>query len=224
MDVVKKVVYTAIYGNYDQPLKPIVDNPEWDHILFTDNSTLDSNIWQKVIMKPTRPFLQSRYVKLLYHSTIINKYDLILWIDANILIRCDLNEFAEKNPEEFVLLKHPDRDNIAEEARVCIKLKKDHASKINNQVEKYRKVGYKFDNGLAATGIMLRRNTDNVKQFCLKWWEELASGSIRDQLSFNYVLWKHPIDVKFLNWKETFSNEFHYRPHKRWQKQTSLIT
>ena len=33
-----------------------------------------------------------------------------------------------------------------------------------------------------------------------KWWNEIINYSHRDQLSFNYILWKEHKKVKYIHW------------------------
>ena len=40
------------------------------------------------------------------------------------------------------------------------------------------------------TGILLRMNTNRVHYFNDIWWSEIQNGSLRDQLSIPYVVWK----------------------------------
>jgi hypothetical protein len=39
---------------------------------------------------------------------------------------------------------------------------------------------------------------EKVKELCNFWWKEVLKRSRRDQMSFNYALWKTPIPVKTL--------------------------
>ena len=209
----KKCVYTAIFGNYDTPLQPKVINEDWDYILFTDQNK-NTGIWEKRILKTRNSRLQAREIKLNFSKYL--SYDVIFWIDANVVVNCDLDAFIENHTSEVVTLKHPHRKNIAEEAYACKKYRKDMHKKIDSQVGYYKKQGYGFDNGLVATTIMLRRNTTAVREFCSQWWREVSTQSIRDQLSFNYVLWKYPINLELISWN-IFNADFEYREHKRWR-------
>lgn len=40
----RKVLYTAIFGNHDKLKEPVVTNG-WEYILFTNNRELKSDIW-----------------------------------------------------------------------------------------------------------------------------------------------------------------------------------
>lgn len=46
----KKVIYTAITGNYDNLITPKIKNDNWGYICFTDNSELHSEFWKIKLM------------------------------------------------------------------------------------------------------------------------------------------------------------------------------
>ena len=47
-----------------------------------------------------------------------------------------------------------------------------------------------------------------------KWFEMLSNYSKRDQLSFNYVLWKNPIKINFLD-MYVFDNPYFKHDHHK---------
>jgi hypothetical protein len=59
------------------------------------------------------------------------------------------------------------------------------------QIKKYKSENYPINNGMVQTGIMIRKHNE---QRCIEvmelWKDELVKHSHRDQLSFNYALWK----------------------------------
>jgi len=71
--------------------------------------------------------------------------------------------------------------------------------KLKAQIKRYRAEGYPEDNGLIMSSVILRRhNEPEIIEFDKKWWEEIANGSKRDQLSFNYIQWKTGLKYNFL--------------------------
>jgi hypothetical protein len=61
---------------------------------------------------------------------------------------------------------------------------------IDAQIARYRAEGLPESSGLIEAPILLRRHTPAVARLNAAWWAELARGSRRDQLSFNYASWK----------------------------------
>ena len=98
-------------------------------------------------------------------------------------------------------MKHPQRDCVYLEAQACKYLKKDTSQFIDPQIQRYRAEGYPTHNGMVATGVLARKHTPRVLEFCNAWWQELDKSSHRDQLSFNYTLENFKdLDVQFLSW------------------------
>jgi len=158
--------------------------------------------------------LQARWVKTLFFDHI--DCDVCLWTDANIQIRTDLNRFMEEHDHEFVTMKHPKRGNIYEAAKAC--LHPTEQKLIQAQMSEYMSQAYFADNGLVSSGVLLRKDNKNVREFCEAWFGEIDKYSIRDQLSFNYVLWQHPLDLEVIPYADLMKKEFNIRPHKLWEK------
>ena len=213
----KKVIYTCITKNYD-----ILNNEQYylndyDYVCFTDDPSKKSKFWNmKIIpsyLKSLSSVKQARYIKTHPHE-FFKDYDISVWVDATITIKDDFSELI--NDSVLLVPQHPSRDCIFEEAKKCIELKKDTLENINPQIAKYRKLKYPEHNGLAQTNILIRKH--NNKQ-CIKlmedWWKEIEQGSCRDQLSFNYALWKNKkthityLDKKIYNSKYFFWNTKH---------------
>ncbi|RAP50414.1 MAG: hypothetical protein BZ136_01340 [Methanosphaera sp. rholeuAM74] len=191
----KMAVYTAVTGNYDEPLVPSYVNDEFDYICFTDNPYLTSDFWDVRLMddESTDAVRLARKYKILPHK-YLSEYDYSLWIDTNFEITGDLTRYINDNIGESSLLavRHEHRNCIYEEAIECIKSHKDDKVVIDNQMNRYRSEGYPESNGLIASGILFRKHDDRtVKKVMEDWLYEVEHESYRDQLSFNYVCWKN---------------------------------
>ncbi len=213
----KKIAYTAVFGGYDTPRTPLVKSKGWEYVCFTDTPTKVDG-WDMVLIEGGENSRENiyiaRYYKIMFDEHI--DCDVCLWTDANIQIRTDLNEFIDKHTTEFLTMSHPKRKSIYEEGKAC--LHHTEQKLIKAQMDRYRYEMYFADNGLVSSGILLRRNTKNVVEFCEKWFGEVDKYSIRDQLSFNYVLWKHPLDLELIPYQEAMSKYFNITPHKAWEK------
>ena len=91
-------------------------------------------------------------------------------------------------------MKHPRRSCIYTEASKCIAMRKDYPDVIKKQMKYYKQNGFKKNMGLVATGLLFRKHTKQMQLMCENWHEQLKLYSLRDQLSFNYIL-KQPIDL-----------------------------
>ncbi len=195
----EKIIYTVITNNYDTLKEPLIITPGWKYICFTDDplvkaSNLDS-IWEAIFIPIEWSKLNKveRFIKI---NLLDEEHDESIWIDASITINTNLDEFVKKYClKNFTLMKHPLRDCIYKEAEECIIRKKDDKQTIREQVHHYRtRENYPENNGLVATGVMYRKNTDEIRKFCEKWWHEVERWSRRDQLSFNFVAREMKLD------------------------------
>jgi len=163
----KKVIYTSIFGGYDDLQEPSHIPDGWDLICFTD-SKIKSNTWNVITSKPidNNPAKSSRFRKILAHR-FLPEYDISLWVDGNFLIRGNVNKLLPcLDKSNFVTYDHDDpkisdrRCCIYSEARACISLKKDDSRIIEMQMEKYKKDNYPPLNGLLSSGIILRKHNE----------------------------------------------------------------
>ena len=203
----KKVIYTCIVGGYDKLLEPSFINPEFDYICFTDNLSLSSDTWDiRPLPKDSESLSQvkkQRYVKLNPHK-LLSEYDISIWVDGNVTLKGDLNEFIDETLVDGISVyipTHPSRDCIYAEAKAVLSMRKDAKEIVNHQMEKYEKEGFPKKYGLLQSNILLRKHNEPD---CIKlmeaWFNELKDNSHRDQLSFNYILWKNQdVKVKYLD-------------------------
>jgi hypothetical protein len=71
-------------------------------------------------------------------------------------------------------------------------------------------MGYPKGKGLSETSAVLRKNTAKIVSFNEAWWSEISRGSRRDQLSFDFLVWK--LGIK----RRHFSVDcFRWSPHGR---------
>lgn len=203
------VCYTCITGGYDSLRQPKVVSEGIDFVCFTDNQNIKGGVWQ---LKPIPEELQylsnvkkQRVLKICPHR-YLKEYDVSIWVDGNIEILQDLNNFIKqydlKKCSLYVRV-HPSRRCIYAEAEACLRMHKDTKQNIDPQIEAYREEGYPKNIGMAETNILLRKHNDiKCQMVCNLWASELLKYSHRDQLSFNYACWK----MKFIY--GSMKNEF----------------
>ena len=214
-------IYTTIIGNYDNlPLISVKQESHWDYICFTDNKELKSDQWEIIYVdSESSTKLEncklSRYYKTNFHN-LLSEYNVILYIDARLKIVGDINQYLKSLSNfDIVLMKHPTSSSIKEEMDTLLELKLERESMIDIIKRRYNDVGYNYDNGLCAGGVLLFRNNEKTIKFFNEWWYEIKHFSHRDQLSLNYILSRNPdLNVRFVKFREIVSTYFRQMPRK----------
>lgn len=189
----KVIIYTAIFDGYDT-LEPAPEHS----ICFTDQD-IEAPGWEirKVRRQFHDPRREARMYKVLSHQWF-PAADISIWRDGNLMQRPLAGMASYLACNDLAVSKHSSRDCIYDEARAVIELNKAAAADVNSQVNEYRQKGYPPHNGLAATGVLVRKHTEAVERMNEMWWGELSRHTVRDQLSFDYVCWKLGIDYSAL--------------------------
>ena len=198
----KKVCYTFLFGGYDKLRDPLVVTPGWDYICISDVQQ-ESEVWETVLYTAYEsPKMAAVNALAIPFWDIEHVDDIWVCVDANIQVNCNLDDLVAEYPGDWVMLTHPNRACFYDEALACIELQKDEPTKIFRQMAAYMKEGYPADNGMVATGVIIRKMTKGVFEFGCFWEVETLRYSARDQLSFNYTMWKHPglIEPAFMPW------------------------
>lgn len=190
------VVYSAITGNYDNIKEPSYVNPNLDYILFTNNPQITSSVWQVRLVENPEGLDNvrlARRIKILGHE-YLPEYDYSIWVDGKLEIKDDLRDYVDsyRRKEPILCFNHYINECIYDEKLTCEALNKDDPQIMEKQMERYREEGYPVKNGLIESGLMVRElKNEKVQQVMNTWWQEVMSGSRRDQLSFNYACWKN---------------------------------
>jgi hypothetical protein len=194
----RKIVYTCITGGYDNiPRHPYVADG-WDYVLFTDDAELiKRGRVEHWVVKPLAFNKLTNVKNARWHKVNAHKlfpdYDYSLWLDSNILVN---NEKLFKIADDLIKKKtlvavpnHPLRKCIYDEAVVIKNEQIDFPNIVDREINFLCEEGYPKNNGLSETGILLRAH-NRIKKTLNLWWRMIAKYSKRDQLSFNYALWK----------------------------------
>jgi len=193
-----KVVYTAVFGNYDDVF-PV--NSKWncDFVCFTDNPSMVSPGWRVLLVQlnDESPAQANRHYKMLPHK-FLQDYECSLYVDGNIKIVADPGVLFNKYLGKGVIAipKHQDRNCAYAEARLCIEGGLVNKEVTEQQMSRYAADGFPEKFGMTENSIIFRRHHDeNVMDIMEFWWEEYCSGGRRDQLSLPYLIWKHKVGV-----------------------------
>tara|TARA_R100000995_G_scaffold35157_1_gene15982 strand:- start:1417 stop:2163 length:747 start_codon:yes stop_codon:yes gene_type:complete len=233
------VVYTAIFGDYDDLYEPLVRPKNVDFVCFTDNKNLKSDVWDVRYCIPyyynyglKNPSVRNaRKYKALPHR-FLSDYEYSIWVDGNATCRGDVNTLVDDYLKQYNMAVYDKMscvldpwNCIYEEANRIfwfgqrnlkldptkgIKAFKDDPELIKKQCIKYQNEGFPAEIGLLSAMVLVRRhNESDVIKVGEMWWEEMKYHSHLDQMSFNYVAWKQ--NFKF-NWiKEDVRNCTHFK-------------
>lgn len=216
----KIVIYTAIVGNYDQLIQHKYISNEFDYVCFTDQKIKNPGIWEirKLKSVKTDKIRQARYHKV-FPNKILSEYDYSIWIDANIDV---LDNTLEKNINKLIkdkkiigVVPHFERNCIYQEGKACIYLKKDNSKIVLKQMAFLKKDNYPKNNGLYETNFLFRKHGEKkIINLMDDWWRMIIGFSKRDQLSFNFVLWKNKeFPDKLLKINARLINSFDFKAH-----------
>lgn len=181
-------VYTCITGQYDQlgelPFSPLVD-----FFCFTNDPHLTSDTWTVIYIDI--PNADHKRVKMLPHKYLPEKYTHSLWVDGSMRWYHDITKHLHGWVKEIALCSHP--RTVAEEA-VAIEYRR--LTKVDTKaiLAEYEKEGYDLNTRIHMGGIIYRKHTDRIRAFGESWYRELAKCN-RDQISLDYCIWKHGLDV-----------------------------
>jgi|TARA_R100000030_G_scaffold43737_1_gene33069 hypothetical protein len=222
----KKVVYTSVFGNYDNVIEPKLPS-DWDWKFFNETNSL--GLYEDNMRSAKR-------YKILPHR-YLSQYDISIYIDGNYIIRGDVNELIDTYLKDVNAAFHnhnaqPDYDKrncIYDEAGTILmfgernmkitpergmKNYKDNPNIIVSQMQRYMDNQYPKNNGLITGGVILRKhNQKDCVRVMEDWWKEIRYGSKRDQLSFNYVAWKNKFRFNYMEYDCRDNPYFYLEKH-----------
>jgi hypothetical protein len=209
------VVYTALFGRYDELIDPSENFFGCEFICFTDRKDLSSKIWKIVVVSNIflSPNMMNRDYKLRPYLFIKNLRR-SLYVDSNIKIKSHPEGWINQNAKSIQLPLHFSRNCIFEEAREVILNKKAPLDKVIEQIEYYKMSGMPNNFGLMENNIIYRDFSDPSVRFIMEeWWVQLNRFTQRDQLSLMFILWKNRFEVGYTDIGARGNKYFSIRPH-----------
>ena len=187
------------------------------------DNPVKSNVWEvrEIKLPPIYEKLdnnrRAKWFKMHPHK-LFPDYGYSLWIDGSVEIKGNVDELVDeafKKGGFWAVHPHASRKCIVEEAWACNALKKEEPEIMARQLARYIATEkYPINNGLAENTIILRRHNDPD---CIKlnemWWNEVLTWSKRDQLSFNYCVWKLGLNYNLLKGTVYDSKYFKINSH-----------
>ncbi len=214
-----RVVYTAVFGKYDE-LAEVDTRCGCDFVCFTDDQSLVAPGWHKVLVdtQGDPPALSNRRYKMLPHHCL-PQYTESLYVDGHVVVRrCPVPLF-EKYLGAFVIAIpfHQDRRCAYEEAAYCVRDGLIDRAAAEEQLAEYEREGFPRGLSLTENNVILRRHHDpHVIRLMEFWWNEYRGKVRRDQISLPYLVWREGIEVKEIEEGPRLSGRyFRLKPHAR---------
>lgn len=216
----KIIIYSANIADYDYFYHPKNRNVDIDYYLFTNNKYFKSKYWN-VISTSTLILNKidkidnrrlARFIKINSHK-VLPDHDISIWLDHCFKFKTDniqqMLELIQFNNKNIMCYSHDERNCIYQEAKVCSARKMDTNKIIQLQMQKYKTELFPPNFGLFSTGLMIRKNNEQVNNFNDVWWQEIYNGSGRDQLSQSYASWKNQLKIDPISvGKNIYNNSF----------------
>lgn len=192
----KKIVYSAITGNYDNPLPHKLPNG-WEYRLYSNTPGVGTHQVENNGLSDVK---LARHIKIMPWDYF--DFDVCVWIDGNTIFQKD--ELENLCQYDFTISTHPERNCIYDEAAALESFGKENVDLLIDITDRYKEEGFPKQRGLVASHAIIRKNTVENKEFCKKWWHEVKNNSHRDQMSFDYVLWKNPLSIHYIKFNTIF--------------------
>lgn len=205
----KIVIYSALVGAYDEVPQPEVVDDRFNFVLFTNEIKKDKvGVW-KVCPIPYQnkdTTRVARYVKT-HPEALLPDYEFSVWMDMNVIIKTNyLYERVMQLIKEGVEVSsmcHHTYNCIYDEAFSVMHMRVERESIVVKWCQHLRNEQYPIHNGLCETNVLFRQHDEIVRGFDELWWSCIDGNSRRDQLSFNYALWKMGIPVHYMMGEKT---------------------
>ena len=194
------IVYSALFGDYDQISDAPCHTPQTHFVLYTDKLRAVKG-WTQIIVDLNQfpsPALANRAFKFFPHQLFPNTAT-SLYSDANIEFLCDpipavKNALGKKTVVSVT--PHLERACIYDEAVECVVLRRATYNSVKNHMETLLEAKYPKNYGLGENCLIARKH-NNTKLILAQQsvWQDLINAVPRDQLSLKFRLWEQGLSL-----------------------------
>ena len=137
------------------------------------------------------------------------QYDISIYIDANVkifnytLFMDEFNIFKNKDNYTIYCFKHPKRSTVLEECNAVVIGNLEKQENIFKMITEFDTNNFKDDIGLTETNYIMRKHK-RITSFNEDWTKYIHT-CIRDQISFDFLLFKH--DIQFCRGTHTLKRQ-----------------
>lgn len=216
-DTMKVAVYTTIFAGYDALQRAEKQSVPADFFCLTDDTAIKPPAqgvpWTILpVLEPRKdlhPRLRAKWFKIFpWENETLAMYDVVIYLDGCFsVVSADFVSFCLSSLKgDIALFKHPKRDCIFEEQKASAAMVKYQGEPLERQADYYAKF-FPAGGGLYACGVIVRRNSPQVRSLMMSWWHEQIKFSFQDQVSFPVVCRLHKIVPDILA-GDIFNNPF----------------
>ncbi len=212
-------VFTTLIGGYESlNEQPVAHKSNLDFFCFTDDPKLKTETWKIVNVEPILPFdnfRSAKAIKICSHRYLDN-YDYSLYIDNSVLLKVPPELFFEDfSPEKFDMccIHHSYRNTVLDEYEEVISSNYDKPNIIIEQFNTYSMINPElfFQKPVWGGFLIRKHNKPEVVEAMEDWLVQILRYSRRDQLSLNYILDKHKLDLNIID-MDNYHSKYHDWP------------
>ncbi len=219
MSTPRIAIISANMGNFDPVVEPVAQSVQVDYYRFTDEN------FPRRFCAMT-PRMQARIPKC-FGWQMVPGYDYYLWIDSSLSI---INSetvvwFLDKCKDvDAVFFRHPDRNNIREEADFIEKKiqsgnrylspRYTNESSREELSEIFSDPGFE-DNLLIASGAFIYKLNDKTIAMMKEWWYHISRYHIVDQLGLPYAIYKAGCSINIIEEHYMYNPYIAYTRNKK---------
>lgn len=192
--VSRKVIYTALVGDYDLLPQPEVVRSDYDYVCFSNEfAEGQCGVWQirRIDYYNQEGVRICRYVKMHPHL-LLPEYEYSVWLDCNQRLTEEHYRRADQLIESgavCAMVIHPERDCVYQEAYALSGYLTGDPEKVYQQTLFLLSHGFPERMGLYVTCCMLLQHQNiQIKDFLDRWWRQCEQFSCRDQMGVMYAL------------------------------------
>jgi len=211
------VVYSAVFGDYDEVLKASPCDSINSFVLFSDNQDLAVEGWKVIYVQEATfsPKDLNRIYKLKPHIYIPNA-SYTIYIDGNIGFEGNafkpLISYFKKNTIDIMTMTHFVRHNIYDEAEVLLRSSRIKPLALINEIRSYYLAGFRSQCSMGENTLIIRTNYGSQKTGEV-WWKKYTNGCGRDQLSLPVVIWETKVSHGLYPFNVRELKSFKYQSH-----------
>lgn len=214
----KTCIITACTGKYKAHLRSI-DHLDVDGYIFGDigdrDLQIDGTRWTRIktqYFKHNNSFMEAKYYKCFWqHIPILDKYDVVVWIDATIQVKS--LPLAHLDDHDIVAYDHGKRTCTHDEIKHTLPFWKYEAYVEGLQTQlKQQNIDW-----LSITCFVLHKRNETVKDMQKIWFADNLKYSPQDQVSFPLACTQAGVKIKLLPSSEDMQSHvetIHYIKHK----------